>query len=175
MLLLVDLINPLQFDGAARLAPAALRAAAAVAALQRDARRQGVPSIYVNDNFGRWHADFRQLVGHCRRRPGAAASLARLLAPRPQDLTVLKPRHSAFHATPLMLLLQRMHTRRLVIAGLATDLCVQFTAMDAFMLGFGLWVPQDCCAAETAQRHDDALRWMSRALRCHIGPAWPPA
>ena len=75
MLLLVDLINPLQFDGAARLAPAALRAAAAVAALQRDARRQGVPSIYVNDNFGHWHADFRQLVvtaGAGRARPRAS-------------------------------------------------------------------------------------------------------
>lgn len=172
MLLLVDLINTLQFDGAERLAPPALQAAAAVAALKRDAAARGVPAIYVNDNFGHWHADFRRLVASCRRSGGAAAALARRLAPRSADLTVLKPRHSGFHATPLQLLLERMGARRLVITGLATDLCIQFTAMDAFLRGYGLWVPADCCAAETPARHRSALDWMARALKCDTRAAW---
>lgn len=172
VLLLVDLVNPLDFDGADRLAPPALQAAAAVAALKRDATARGVPSIYVNDNFGHWRSDFRKLLTVCRRSRGAAATLARLLAPRDGDFTVLKPRHSGFHATPLRLLLERMGARRLVITGLATDLCVQCTATDGFQLGFGLWVPADCCAAETPQRHAAALAWMARALKCHTQPAW---
>ena len=105
MLLLVDLINTLQFDGAERLAPPALQAAAAVAALKRDAAARGVPAIYVNDNFGRWHSDFRALLTECRHHGGAAARLARLLAPRAEDFTVLKPRHSGFLGTPLAWLL----------------------------------------------------------------------
>lgn len=172
VLLLVDLINPLDFDGAERLAAPALQAAAAVAALKRDAAERGVPAIYVNDNFGHWRSDFRGLVAVCRRAGGAAAVLARLIAPRAADFTVLKPRHSGFHATPLRLLLERMGARRLVVAGLATDLCVQCTATDAFQLGFGLWVPADCSAAETPQRHAAALAWMARALKCHTRAAW---
>jgi len=172
VLLLVDLINPLQFDGAERLAEPALQAAAAVAALKRDAAARGVPAIYVNDNFGHWRSDFHGLVALCRRLQGPAAALARLLAPQARDFTVLKPRHSGFHATPLELLLERMGSRRLVITGLATDLCVQFTAMDAFLRGFGLWVPADCSAAESAARHQAALAWMARVLKCHTRAAW---
>ncbi len=175
VLLLVDMINPLDFDGAELLAPAALQAAVAAAALKRELGRRGVPAVYANDNFGHWQSDFRSLLAHCRRRKGAAAALARRMAPTPDDLTVLKPRHSAFHATPLALLLTRMGARQLVIAGLATDLCVQFTAMDAFQRGFALWVPADCTAAESTERKLAALSWMARALKCHVQPAWPAA
>ena len=59
--------------------------------------------------------------------------MARLLYPQAEDLTILKPRHSAFFASPLELLLKEMQTRELVICGLATDMCVQLTAMDAFL------------------------------------------
>jgi len=170
-LLLVDMINPLQFEGAQQLAAPALQAAKALAALKREAAVRGVPSIYVNDNFGHWRSDFRSLVAHCRRLKGPAARLARLLRPESHDFAVLKPRHSGFHGTPLELLLERMGTRQLVITGLATDLCVQFTAMDAFLRGYALWVPADCTAAESPQRKQAALDWMVRALKCHTDAA----
>jgi nicotinamidase-related amidase len=171
VLLVIDFINPLDFDGADDLAGPAMDAAAATAALRRRLSAQGVPVVYVNDNFGHWQSDFRQLVTDCRRRKGPAATLVRRLAPQPGDLTVLKPRHSAFHQTPLDLLLARLGARELVITGLATDLCVMFSAMDAFLRGHRLWVPADCCAAESAQRHADALAWMARALRCRTTPS----
>jgi nicotinamidase-related amidase len=167
-LLLVDFINPLDFVGAEDLAGPALRAAGATAKLKRRLAAAGVPAIYVNDNFGHWHSDFRTLVAHCRRQRGGAAELVRRLAPKARDLTVLKPRHSGFHSTPLQLLLLRMGARELVITGLATDLCVQFTAMDAFLLDYRIWVPQDCCAAETASAHEQSLAWMQRALKARI-------
>jgi nicotinamidase-related amidase len=169
VLLLVDFINPLDFVGADELAPPALEAAVAAAKLKRRLAGAGVPAIYVNDNFGHWHSDFRTLLAHCARRRGAAAELVRRLAPKVRDLTVLKPRHSGFHSTPLQLLLLRMGARELVVTGLATDLCVQFTAMDAFLHGYRIWVPQDCCAAETASAHAQSLAWMQRALKARIG------
>jgi nicotinamidase-related amidase len=170
-LLLVDFINPLDFVGADDLAPPALRAAAATARLKRALAARGVPAIYVNDNFGHWHSDFRTLLARCRGERGAAAELVRRLAPKTRDLTVLKPRHSGFHATPLQLLLLQMGARELVITGLATDLCVQFTAMDAFLLAYRIWVPQDCCAAETPGAHQQSLAWMQRALKARIAPS----
>jgi len=173
VLLLVDFINPFDFPGAGELAAPALAAAAATAVLKARLAAQGVPAVYVNDNFGHWQSDFRSLVAHCRRRRGTAAALARRLAPAPGDLTVLKPRHSAFHQTPLDLLLAQMGARELVLTGLATDLCVQFSAMDAFIRGYRLWVPQDCCAAESPARHRAALDWMALALRSRTTAAVP--
>jgi nicotinamidase-related amidase len=170
-LLLIDVINPLDFDGAEDLHAGALQAARAIASLKRRLRADGVPAIYVNDNFGHWNSDFRALLARCRADGGAAATLVKRLAPHKDDLTVLKPRHSAFHQTPLELLLERIGVRRLIITGLAADLCVQFSAMDAFVRGYQLWVPEDCTAAESPQRKRAALEWMALALKCRTAPA----
>lgn len=171
-LLLIDWINPLQFVGADALAGPAVEAAQSAARLKQALAGRGVPAIYVNDNFGAWTSDFRDLVRHCRGLKGAPAHLARLMAPRRGDLTLLKPRHSAFHATSLALLLAAMGARKLILAGVATDLCIQFSAMDAFQRGYALWVPADCTAAESVDRKLGALEWMERALKCHAQPAW---
>jgi nicotinamidase-related amidase len=170
-LLLIDVINPLDFDGAEDLQEGALQAALAIASLKRRLRADGVQAIYVNDNFGHWNSDFRALLARCRAGGGAAATLVKRLAPHKDDQTVLKPRHSAFHLTPLELLLERIGARRLIITGLAADLCVQFSAMDAFVRGYQLWVPEDCTAAESPQRKRAALDWMALALKCRTTPA----
>jgi nicotinamidase-related amidase len=168
VLVLVDFINPLDFDGADALAPAALDAARATVALRRHAARNGVQSIYANDNYGVWRSDFKAVWSRCRATRGAAAQIARLLKPRPDDLTILKPRHSAFYSTPLDLLLRQLRCRKLVIAGLAADNCVLFTAMDAYLHGYSLWIPQDCTAAETGAAKANALEHMRRVLKARV-------
>ena len=176
VLLMVDFINPMQFVGAEELAPWALQAATATAALKQRFDAAGERAIYVNDNFGQWRSDFRMLAAHCRRQRGAAAGLMRRLPPGKDDLMVLKPRHSGFHATPLELLLKQLGARELVITGLATDYCVMCTAMDAFVRGYKLWVPSDCTAAESAEKQQQALGWMRDALKAdtRASDARPP-
>ena len=61
-LLLIDVINDLEFKGGAELKKHALPAAKKIAALKRRAARAGVPTVYVNDNFGKWRSDFNKLV-----------------------------------------------------------------------------------------------------------------
>jgi nicotinamidase-related amidase len=168
VLLLVDFINPLDFDGADALAPAALAAARATAALKQRLAQQGLQAIYANDNYGRWRSNFGELLAACQARPGAAGEIARLLAPAPSDLTLLKPRHSCFYATPLELLLGQLQARELVITGLAADLCVQMSAMDARMRGYPVWVPQDCTAAEAPRRKRASLDYLHSTLDCRI-------
>lgn len=168
VLLIVDMMNALDFDGAQALAHPAARAAVAIAALKHRLAGQGVPAVYVNDHAGVWQADFGAVVERVRRRGGTPAALVRRLAPEPGDLTLLKPRHSAFYGTSLHLLLAQMGTREIVLTGVATDLCVQFTAMDAFERGFRLWVPGDCTGAQTTVRKRAALGWMARALKARI-------
>jgi nicotinamidase-related amidase len=174
VLLLIDFINPMAFPGGEQLAPAAVDAARAAAALKLRLGGQGVATIYANDNYGIWQSDFHSLVSGCLGMDGPPGEIARLLYPQAEDLTILKPRHSAFYASPLELLLAEMQTRELIMCGLATDICVQITAMDAFLREYRLWVPSDCSAAESREAHETALAYMESILKCDIAASASP-
>jgi nicotinamidase-related amidase len=171
VLLLVDFINPFNFPGAERLAPAAVEAARATAGLKERLAAEGVTTIYANDNYGVWQSDFHTLVSACLGMNGPPGEIARLLYPQAGDLTILKPRHSAFFASPLELLLTEMESSELIICGLATDICVQLTAMDAFLREYRIWVPSDCNAAESTHAKHMALAYMASVLKCEIAPS----
>lgn len=168
-LVLIDFINPLDFPGSETLAAPALRAARAAERLRERLDRQGVAVIYANDNYGIWQSDFHSLVSQLTGRDDEAGEIARLLAPRATDLTLLKPRHSAFYCSPLELVLKEMGAQELILCGLAADICVQLTAADAFLRGFGkIWVPADCTAAETPPAKAAALKYMANVLKCDV-------
>jgi nicotinamidase-related amidase len=171
VLLLVDFINPLTFDGAAEITPSALEAARQTARLRRRLTADGVRTVYANDNYGEWTADFNALFERCRHMRGAAGQIAELMKPKRKDFAVLKPRHSAFYATPLHLLLEQLHCKHLIVTGIAADNCVFFTAMDAYLRGYSLWVPVDCVAAESGEARDQALQQMARVLKADIRPS----
>ena len=164
-LLLVDFINLFDFPDARKLAPRAIRAARATAKLKARAKAAGMPCIYANDNFGRWASEFSALTAECLARKGTSGAIARLLKPAEDDLSVLKPRHSAFYGTPLDFLLEERHVTRLVITGLTADICVFATAQDAYVRKFGVWVPADCVAAATSAYERGALAHMARTLK----------
>jgi nicotinamidase-related amidase len=164
-LLLVDMINAMEFPGAAKLVRTATPAAKKLAELRTRAQRAGVPCIYANDNFGRWRSDFKTLVEHVRKGDGAGAAIAELLTPGTDDYFVLKVKQSAFYQTCLGLLLEHLGVRTLVIGGVATDNCVNMTANDAYLRGFELVVLRDGSAAEDAGAHKAALTQMRRVLK----------
>ena len=175
VLLLVDFINPLDFPGAEKLASPAVAAARATAGLKEQLTSEGVTTIYANDNYGVWQSDFHSLVSTCLGMDGPPGEIARLIYPQAGDLTILKPRHSAFYASPLELLLAEMRARELVICGLATDMCVQLTAGDAFLREFSTWVPADCTAAESSTAKTASLEFMASVLKCDTRPWAEPA
>lgn len=174
VLLLVDFVNPLNFVGGEALAPAAVQAARATSALRRRLTKEGVRAIYANDNYGLWSSDFRALWRRCAALPGAPGQMAKLLAPRLKDFSMLKPRHSAFYATPLEILLQQLHCKRLIVTELAADSCILFSAMDAYLRGYSLWIPEDCVAAESGDARDRALELMARTLKADVWPSTKP-
>jgi nicotinamidase-related amidase len=161
-LVLIDVINDFDFPEAHRILPAAIKAARKIAGLKKRARRAGVPTIYVNDNFGRWRSDFRQQVEHCLGERGR--DVVGPLVPDDEDFFVLKPMHSGFFSTSLELLLRELKTERLILCGFAADLCVLYTANDAYMRNFRLVVPRDAVAAEDRRRLRFALDHMENRL-----------
>jgi nicotinamidase-related amidase len=168
-LLLIDVINDLEFPGGEELLPHALEAAHAIAGLKDRCKRTGIPAIYINDNFGRWQSDFRKLVEHCVDDPVRGREIARLLRPdEDRDYFVLKPKHSGFFSTTLDTLLDHLGARKLIIAGFTADSCVLFTAGDAYMRDYELFVPADCVASEDPAENQRELLHMQRVLKANI-------
>lgn len=164
-LVLIDVINDFDFPRAAALLRYALPAAQRIAALKARAKRERLPIIYANDNFGRWRSDFRQQIEHCLAPSGRGRKIVELLKPDDDDYFVLKPMHSAFFSTTLEVLLERLHVERLILTGFAADICVLYTANDAYMRDFKVAVPSDCVASETIRQYRFALEHMARRLR----------
>lgn len=167
-LVLIDVINDFDFPGARTMLTAAVSAARKLARLKERARAAGVPVIYVNDNFGRWRSDFRQQVVHCREQTETGRRMVELLSPEEDDFFVLKPLHSGFYSTTLSVLLEQLGVRRLILGGFAADICVLYTANDAYMRGYELVVPRDCLAAETRQRYRFALQHIEAQLKADV-------
>src|SRR6266536_3906654 len=145
-IVLIDVINDLEFEEGERLFETALTAAKNIAQLKERARRAKVPIIYVNDNFGRWRSDFKKIVNHCLEDDVRGRPIAKLLKPDEEDYFVLKPKHSGFFSTTLDTLLAYLKAKTLVLTGLTGNFCVFLTASDAFMRDFNIVVPRDCVA-----------------------------
>jgi nicotinamidase-related amidase len=164
-LLIIDTINDLEFPGGEKVLPWAEKLALCLAPFRAQAHRHSMPVIYVNDNFGHWQSNFQDVYRHCTRAGARGRTVARRLKPTARDYFILKPRNSAFFATSLVPLLEDLKIRRLILAGIATNLCVLFTAHDAHMHGYPLTVLSDCCAAESDFDHNVALSQLERF--CH--------
>ena len=170
-LVLIDVINDMAFEGAAALIQQAERMAARLSELKRRAVDAKIPVVYVNDNFGRWRSDFRQTVQHCTspKSPGRRVSLR--LRPTTRDYFVLKPRHSGFFDTTLDTLLKNLRVRTVILCGIAGNICVLFTANDAYMRGLRILVPEDCVVSNTAIENEYALEQMRTVLKADIRPS----
>ena len=164
-LLLLDVINDLEWDGGDLLLEHFLPMSRRLAALKRRAREAGIPAIYVNDNYGRWRSDWHALIQHCLDDRTRGREIVDLLRPAEDDYFVLKPKHSGFFSTSLEVLLSYLHVHTLIITGVAGNICVLFTANDAFMRDFRIVVPGDCVASNDAGENAHALRQIETVLK----------
>jgi len=156
-LLLVDVINHFEFPDGKDILRRALAIAPPLARLKKRARAAGVPTIYVNDNFGQWRTDTKKLLQYCLRPKAPGLHFVEQLQPDDDDYLILKPMHSGFYQTPLDLLLRELGASSLILSGLATNSCILCTAHDANMRHLKVIVPRDCCTARTAREHGQAL------------------
>lgn len=168
-LLIVDVINDLDFPEAKQLMRYAPAMARKLARLKERAKKSGIPVVYVNDNFGRWRSDLQSLVEHCRN--GPARKIVNLLRPDKDDYFVLKPKHSGFFSSTLETLLRYLGARILIITGIAGNYCVLFTANDAYMRDYKLIIPSDCTVSNTAAENREALNLMKNYLKADTRPS----
>jgi nicotinamidase-related amidase len=171
VLLLIDVINDLEFAEGDKLLQHALPMAKRLAAFKAGARDAGIPAIYVNDNFGRWQSNFTQLLARCLSEDVRGRPVAELLAPAPDDYFVLKPKHSAFFSTTLDILLKYLEASTLILTGMTGNMCILFSAADAHMRDFHLVVPADCVASAELEDNRWALTQMGTACGADVTPS----
>ena len=87
------------------------------------------------------------------------------LRPTARDYFVLKPKHSGFFDTTLDTLLETLRIRRVILAGIAGNICVLFTANDAYMREYKIFAPADCIVSNTAADNDHALHQIETVLK----------
>jgi ureidoacrylate peracid hydrolase len=103
-------------------------------------RRQGNDQVCRHGSFG---AEFYNLV------------------PAPEDIVVTKHRYSGFIGTPLEQILRSRGIDCLVVAGIGSNVCVESTVRDAFMLDFNVIVVCDATTGEP-DLHEASLEGMAR-------------
>ena len=164
-LLLIDVINDFDFPEGEQLLRLALPVGHKIAELKQRAIEAGIPSIYVNDNFGRWQSDFKKIVAHCKEENSKGRPFVELLLPDQDDYFVLKPKNSGFYSTTLDLLLTHLTAKNLILTGIAGNNCVFFTANDAYMRDYKVFVPSDCVVSNTEEENAYALKQMETVLK----------
>jgi nicotinamidase-related amidase len=171
-LLLIDVINDFDFAEGDQLLQLALPVGKNIAELKKRAKAAGIPCVYVNDNFGKWQSDFKKIVARCAADDAKGKEFVKLLVPNEDDdYFVLKPKHSGFYSTTLDLVLTHLDAKNLILTGIAGNNCVLFTANDAYMRDFKVFVPEDCVVSNTEEENRYALKQMETVLKADTSPS----
>ena len=159
-LILIDMINKMDFEGGEDLLEHTKPIVKPIVNLKKRAKELDIPVIYVNDNFGLWQEDVENVIEVCRK--GIGQEVVEQVIPEKDDFFIIKPKHSGFYSTQLDILLSHLDVKHLILTGIAGDICVLFTADDAYMREYDLWVPKDCTASEKKDDNESALKLMKR-------------
>lgn len=168
-LLIIDVINDLEFEHGENLLKNTLPIIEPINRLRLRAKRSEIPVIYVNDNFGQWQSNMENIIEKCLQ--GRGQPVVEQLRPAKNDYFVVKPKHSGFFSTPLSSLLSQLEATTLILTGIAGNICVLFTANDAYMRGYDLYIPDDCIASNVREDNEYALRLMKNTLKADIAPS----
>lgn len=166
--LMVDLINHFDFPGGDNLYKHTKEIVPHLKKLKKFAHKHELPVIYVNDHYNIWESDRNVIMNHCRN--DRNKEILDAIKPEDDDYFLIKPMHSAFFQTPLQTLLADLGKNRLIMAGIAGDICLLFTGQDAYMLGYEMWIPKNCMASESVTGNDHALSLMKEVMNANIEP-----
>jgi nicotinamidase-related amidase len=167
-LLLVDVIKDFLHEAGDRLLESFRERHAGLTRALEQARAAGEAVVYANDHGESWDSDAPALVRRAVEQ-GKGGELVAAVTPRRGDTVVLKPRYSAFDATPLQFILRDdLGVDELAVAGTATEMCVFQTVTDALRLGFTVTVCADACATVDEKNERIALDYLECVLGANV-------
>lgn len=158
------------------------------------ARATGVPVVWIRNvynNEPNWYLSEVWLEQATRRRHGLYVERPVCEAgawngdfyqvkPRPDEVIVTKHRYGAFESTDLDLVLRSRSIRTVIMTGVATNVCVETTARQAFLRDYYVVFVSDCTATYTQADHEATLRNIDQFFGEVVGvdgvvACWQPA
>lgn len=170
-LLIIDVINGMDFPEAKKLLKNSLPIAPHILALKKRFKKKGAPVIFVNDSYGHWRSNWEQVYADCVHPSRIGSKFTQLFMPEEDDYVVLKPKHSGFYSSNLENLLNELDITKVVITGIAGNICVLFTVNDAYMRGYEIHVPSNCIASNTKFENNYALSHLKTVFRIKTSPS----
>ncbi|WP_327686423.1 isochorismatase family cysteine hydrolase [Streptomyces sp. NBC_00467] len=164
--IVIDMINTYDHADAELLLPSAEKAIPPMVDLIGRARKQQIPVIYVNDNFGEWRSHHGEILETAL--AGPHADLVEPLRPDDASLFLVKARHSIFYETPLAYLLSQLEADHVVLCGQVTEQGVLYSALDAHIRHLKVTVPEDAVAHIHADLAEAALKMMHINMNADI-------
>jgi len=152
-------------DGALFVGDAVRRIIPNIKALLEDARIKGLPLVFTQD----WHSpeddEFAVWGRHCVEYTRGAELIDELAEVEERAFVVRKTRYTAFFETELEAHLRKKGIKKLIIVGVATNICVLHTAIDASLRGFEIIIPEDCVAALSDYGQEYSLYHIKNVLK----------
>lgn len=173
-LLVIDMQNDFCDPDVGTYAPGALKIIEPISSLIDRARDTDTPVVFTQEIHRPDHLDAGRerdpgsglpypgagaddpLPAHCVAGTKGAEIIDEL-TPQPHDVRILKRRYSCFLGTDLQLLLNGLHVSTLLVTGVCSNICVLWTAGDAYQLDYHVRVIEDCVAGTSPEEHAAAL------------------
>jgi ureidoacrylate peracid hydrolase len=148
---------------------AAMAIMAPLSSLINEARRVGLTIVYIRTTHSEW-TDTPSWIYRTSQKAGLStcregtwgAEFYDGIAPLPTERVVVKHRYSAFINTDFNTVLKARNIQSVLVCGVATNVCVETTARDAYMFDYYVTMIDDCSAAYEAKLHLSTLDNMRR-------------
>lgn len=135
------------------------------------ARSAGVQPIFVRATYDRIWLSSPMLERHARvgldvahAQEGTWGAEFYEVRPEPGEMVITKHRYSAFIDTELNTLLRAQGIENLIFTGVTSNVCVESTARDAYMLDYHVLFVSDCTASYNEEVHLATLANIRRAF-----------
>jgi ureidoacrylate peracid hydrolase len=140
--------------------------------LIEEARRVSLPVIFVRTTHSEWtdtpswiYRKSQQTALNTCREGSWGAEFYEGISPLPSERAVIKHRYSSFINTNLNTVLKAKGVESVLVTGVATNVCVETTARDAYMYDYYVTMVEDCSAAYDPGMHESTLE----NIRRHFG------
>jgi nicotinamidase/pyrazinamidase len=157
--LVLDMLNDHLTPGRPLEVPRAREVVPALSVRLDEARKNGVPVVYIVDQHEADDPDLEQWPAH-NIRGTAGDEIWPALAPKPGDRVVTKPTYSAFTSSSLEQVLDELKVDTLVLTGCLTEIGMLATATRALELGFAVEVPPDSQAGSSEEAENAAMTFL---------------
>lgn len=163
-LLIIDMLRDFILPGAPLEVPGGREIIPNIQREIKKAHEEGYPVFYLNDSHAPDDPEFTVWPIHAVKGTDGAEVVDGLI-PTESDIVVEKTRYDGFYNTDLSDQLHALGITDVILVGVCTEICINYTGSSAIMRGLKVHVPKDCVSALSDQDGDAALRMITQVLQ----------